>query len=85
MLQALLASGLPARFSDDAGDYLCNFTLFQLVRQAAAPAVGFLHVPQVVEFADGASFTLAQVDQAVRASLTAFAGALSSPVRRPAA
>lgn len=80
MHQALLSAGLPARLSDDAGDYLCNFTLYRLLAAQAAPAVGFLHVPQARELAEGADFGLDQVDLAVRAAAAAFAEALTRPV-----
>ncbi|MES2343608.1 MAG: hypothetical protein V4597_18205 [Pseudomonadota bacterium] len=80
MLGALIGSNLAARLSDDAGDYLCNFTLYRLLAEAAAPSVGFLHVPQAREFADRASSCLAEIDQAVRASVRAMADALSRPV-----
>jgi len=79
MLEAIVQTGLAARLSDDAGDYLCNFTLYSLLVAKAAPEVGFLHVPQARECADGALFGLADVDKAVRAACTAFAGALSRP------
>ena len=79
MLDAIIRANLAARLSDDAGDYLCNFTLYGLLAAAAAPAVGFLHVPQARECADGASFDLADIEKAVRASAAAFAAALSRP------
>lgn len=79
MLAAICAAGLPAALSDDAGDYLCNFTLFRLLQSGAAPAVGFLHVPQARECADGAAFDLEEIERAVRAAATAFAAELSRP------
>lgn len=79
MLRAISQTGLPAQLSDDAGDYLCNFTLYSLLAAKAAPEVGFLHVPQARECAEGAMFGLADVEAAVRASCTAFAAALSRP------
>ena len=85
MHQALLSAGLPARLSDDAGDYLCNFTLYRLLAARAAPAVGFLHVPQVRELAEGAAFALDQVDLAVRTAAGAFAEALAPAPTRPVA
>lgn len=65
MLAALHAAGLPARLSDDAGDYLCNFTLYRLLAAAAAPSIAFLHVPQAHECAADAVFSLADVRRAV--------------------
>ncbi|WP_421930997.1 hypothetical protein [Phenylobacterium sp.] len=79
MLGALIGANLAARLSDDAGDYLCNFTLYRLLAEAAAPSVGFLHVPQAREFSDQATTSLAEIDQAVRASIRAMADALSRP------
>lgn len=79
MAQAIAAAGLPVQLSDDAGDYLCNFTLFQLLAAGAAPAVGFLHVPQARELQEGAAFDLADIAKAVRAATGAFADALSRP------
>lgn len=73
MLQALHAQGLPARLSDDAGDYLCNFTLFRLLAASAAPSIGFLHVPQVSECAGGAVFSLGDVRRGVCACATMMA------------
>ena len=79
VLEAIIQADLAARLSDDAGDYLCNFTLYSLLAAEAAPAVGFLHVPQARECAEGASFGLADIEKAVRASAGAFAEALSRP------
>jgi pyroglutamyl-peptidase len=83
MLAALGAAGLPARLSDDAGDYLCNFTLYRTLAQAAAPVVGFLHVPQAHEYDPKADFTLDDVERAVRACATALAQALRRPAALP--
>lgn len=80
ILDALIGSHLAARLSDDAGDYLCNFTLYRLLAEAAAPSVAFLHVPQVREFSEGANGSLLEIDQAVRATVRAMAQALSRPV-----
>lgn len=52
IVSRLLALGLPASTSDDAGGYLCNAVLFrslQLANTATAPAVaGFVHIPHVI-------------------------------------
>lgn len=85
MLAALADTGLPARASDDAGDYLCNFTLFRLLAEPAIPAAGFLHVPQARECAEGAAFGLADIERAVRASVSAFADDLAVRFRDQAA
>jgi pyroglutamyl-peptidase len=79
VLEGLLHANLPARLSDDAGDYLCNFTLYSLLAARAAPMVGFLHVPQARECARDASFDIADVERAVRATATAYAQAISRP------
>jgi pyroglutamyl-peptidase len=79
VLAAVLQANLPARLSDDAGDYLCNFTLYRLLAAQAAPVVGFLHVPQVRECAETASFDIADVERAIRAAAGAYAEAVSRP------
>jgi pyroglutamyl-peptidase len=79
LLQGIIQADLAGRLSDDAGDYLCNFTLYSLLLAKAAPAVGFLHVPQAREYLEGAPVSLADIAKAVRASCTAFAEALSRP------
>lgn len=79
MVAAITREGLAAELSDDAGDYLCNFTYYRLMAAQAAPTVAFLHVPQVREFLDGAGFGLADVARAVQAAAGAMAEALSRP------
>lgn len=78
MLAALVREGLPARSSDDAGDYLCNFVLYRLLAACASPAVGFLHVPQARELAPGAAASLHDIDRGARAAAAGFAAALRS-------
>ncbi|MGZ3448682.1 MAG: pyroglutamyl-peptidase I family protein [Polyangiales bacterium] len=41
---AIVAAGLPATLSDDAGAYVCNHVLYTTLRIARVPAA-FLHVP----------------------------------------
>lgn len=45
----MLDAGIPARLSEHAGTFLCNATLYWMLRatrdQPAAPRVGFMHVP----------------------------------------
>ncbi len=79
MASALETEGLPVSLSQDAGDYLCNFTLYRLLHAKAAPRVGFLHVPQARECAETAAFELAQIRQAVCAAAAAFCAELSRP------
>lgn len=46
ILAALKRGGIPAQLSDDAGDYVCNATLYRSLRAApAGRVVGFIHVP----------------------------------------
>lgn len=83
MASALETEGLPVALSEDAGDYLCNFTLYRLLHAKAAPRVGFLHVPQARECADSAAFDLRQIRQAVTAAAGAFCAELIRPVAEP--
>lgn len=82
MLSALHATGLPVERSADAGDYLCNFTLYRTLRLPDAPPTGFLHVPQARECAAGSAFGLDDIETAVRAVAETFATVL---VPQPAA
>jgi pyroglutamyl-peptidase len=79
MVAAIAREGLAAELSDDAGDYLCNFTYYRLMAAQAAPTVAFLHVPQVREFVEGAGFGLDDVVRAVQAAAGAMSEALSLP------
>jgi pyroglutamyl-peptidase len=46
ILAALKRGGIPAQLSDDAGDYVCNATLYRsLYALPAGRTVGFIHVP----------------------------------------
>lgn len=49
ILESLNHAHIDARLSDDAGDYLCNYTFFHLMAHATAhgsPArAGFIHIP----------------------------------------
>ncbi len=83
MASALETEGLPVALSEDAGDYLCNFTLYRLLHAKAAARVGFLHVPQARECAETAAFDLAQIRQAVTAAAAAFCAELTRPVAEP--
>ncbi len=71
MRAAIAAEGLAVGLSDDAGDYLCNFTLYRVIAQAGGRPVAFLHVPPV-----GEAFTLDDIATAVRAAAGAYVGAL---------
>lgn len=43
---AIRRAGLPCRASIDAGDYICNETLFRSLA-TTIPVIGFIHVPRV--------------------------------------
>jgi len=45
---ALRHAGFPAYLSIDAGDYICNQTLYLSLTQSAVPLVGFIHVPPLM-------------------------------------
>lgn len=51
--QSLLENGIPVRLSSTAGNYLCNVTLYQLMRilESRSPRTlgGFIHIPYVPE------------------------------------
>lgn len=49
ILKRLLAAGIPARLSDDAGRYLCNAVLYHVVGRADGRPCGFVHVPATPE------------------------------------
>jgi pyroglutamyl-peptidase len=67
IVEAIAAEGLPAEVSEDAGDYLCNFTLYRLLRQAEGRPIGFLHTPP-----PGDALTLDDIEAAARAAAQAF-------------
>ena len=81
MVRAIQDAGFPSVASSDAGDYLCNFTLYRLLtgvgEGAYAPPIGFLHVPRVIE-RDGVEVpvSLDDLERAVKAATTAFAFSL---------
>ena len=45
VVAAMRAGGQAATLSIDAGDYVCNATLYRSLARRLAPEVGFLHVP----------------------------------------
>jgi pyrrolidone-carboxylate peptidase len=79
MIEAIGQAGLPVGASDDAGNYLCNFTLYRLLQARAAAAIGFLHVPQARECDAGGRFGLDQIELAVQSAADAFAVSLARP------
>lgn len=46
ILAALVRDKLDAKLSIDAGDYVCNATLYRSLLARAAPRIGFIHVPR---------------------------------------
>ena len=46
---ALSRAGHDARSSIDAGDYVCNATLYRSLAACRAPSIGFIHVPRAKE------------------------------------
>jgi pyrrolidone-carboxylate peptidase len=44
LVEVLTGLGLDAELSDDAGDYICNHTLY-LSLGSSVPSVGFIHLP----------------------------------------
>jgi pyroglutamyl-peptidase len=73
ILAAIRAAGLPAELSSDAGDYLCNFTLYHLLAdRRAGPPCGFLHLPR----ANDDPFGLDDLERAVKAAACAMGAAL---------
>ena len=77
MARTIQDLGLAADVSQDAGDYLCNFTLYRLLAQV--PMTAFLHVPPVSEAA-----ALDDIVKAVQAAASALAKSLPSNRHRPA-
>lgn len=63
ILDALRAKGLPADYSDDAGDYLCNFLFYNsrggLCSGFAPKMSGFVHVPPLA--GQGGMMTLSEL------------------------
>ena len=70
---ALVRAGLEVRLSSDAGDYVCNATLYRSLRAGAAPCIGFIHVPRARGRAPLSRIrrSLPSDDDFVKAALTA--------------
>ncbi len=87
MARVLRAAGLPVELSANAGDYLCNHTLFQSLRLARTLKehflAGFIHVPLPKEWGGlaGSVCTSARLERGVRRAIAAVAGALSARER----
>jgi pyroglutamyl-peptidase len=71
-------TGVPTQLSIDAGDYVCNQTLYTSLASGGAPAV-FIHVPRLAgarrdfDDDDAARITLPALTRAVEAALVAIA------------
>lgn len=76
MAEAIIAAGLPGRISNTAGTYVCNDTLYRLLRHyAGSPVqVGFVHVPCLPEQAKEGEAAMELRD--IIAALTAAVGVL---------
>lgn len=69
-------TGVPTHLSIDAGDYVCNQTLYTSLASGGAPAV-FIHVPRLArvrrDSAASAQITLTALTRAIEAALVAIA------------
>ena len=83
LVMLMRRTGVPTQLSIDAGDYVCNQTLYTTLASGGAPAV-FIHVPRLTgtrhesEEDDAGRITLPALTRAVEAALVAIA----SHVRR---
>lgn len=50
IVAAIERLGLPVHLSVNAGDYVCNATLYWSLLAKAAPQIGFIHVPRPIRF-----------------------------------
>ncbi len=91
MHAAVESAGVPVAFSNSAGTYLCNETMFRLLDAAATGAgfaggtfrAGFIHVPQLPEQAlarGGPSMDASTTARGVHAALEALAAAIVETV-----
>lgn len=84
MRAALEAGGLPVDWSDDAGDYLCNYLFYHsragLAEGFAPPLSGFVHVPPLADDpgADGGGGVPIAFDRLVEGSLAILSTASTS-------
>jgi pyroglutamyl-peptidase len=79
-------SGVPAQLSIDAGDYVCNQTLYTSLSSGDAPAI-FIHVPRVAGVRrtsnQGSRITLAALTRAIEAATIAIATNVRRMQRAP--
>ncbi len=91
MVAGIRAAGVPAALSCSAGTYVCNCTLYHLLRllEARYPTVegGFLHVPyacgQVLCRPGAPSLPLSMIAEGIQAAALTIAHRLTSEERRP--
>ena len=71
MVQAIQAAGLPANVSNTAGAFVCNDTLYTLLRHFAGTSVrvGFIHVPYLPEQGEP-SLPLERIAEALTAAVS---------------
>lgn len=76
MAEAIAAAGFPGKISNTAGTFVCNDTLFRLLRHYAGTPVrvGFIHVPWLQEQAKDGAPSMPLHD--IIAALTAAIGVL---------
>lgn len=78
---ALEAAGLPVCWSDDCGDYLCNYAFYHsragLAEGFAPPVSGFIHVPPLLDdpLSDGGGGVPIAFDRLVEGALIVLATA----------
>ena len=83
---ALRRAGFAARLSRDAGDYVCNAALYRSLLAAAAPRIGFVHVPRArlamrpVASGGRRRPTLDALTRAVLAAILVMAGSGRPPI-----
>lgn len=85
MYQKLTQAGVPVRFSNHAGTYVCNhlfyFGLYHLARQKRRTRMGFVHIPPVAEWERRGS---AEIQSSIReGDLVWAARALVSAAAKP--
>jgi pyroglutamyl-peptidase len=78
LMMLMRRTGVPTQLSIDAGDYVCNQTLYTSLASGGAPAV-FIHVPRLTgtrREADDAAprITLPALTRALEAAIVAVAG-----------
>jgi pyroglutamyl-peptidase len=78
---ALRRAGFDAAVSIDAGDYVCNQTLFLSLKRAYAPVIGFIHVPPHRRLAAARCLSLEEATRAAATVILALAPSLRQRAR----